>query len=151
MARDYGAAAIVRHAARLAPLREETRRLRADQQILRNARAAVEHAATATRHVAESQANLEQAAARVYVNPAQAARAIAADPHAAERLDTVTRAADRQALGSKRSHELVAAYGQLRGELRTFRGLRRGLNGSATLRRAEFLRNKRLPTYLWTW
>ncbi|HVT58979.1 MAG TPA: hypothetical protein VHR45_11310, partial [Thermoanaerobaculia bacterium] len=123
LARDYGAAAIERSAARLAPLREQARQLRTDEQTLRSARAAVEHAAVATRHVAERQADLEHAAARVYVNPAQAARAIAADPHAAERLDAATRWAAHQSRGSSaRVHELAAAYGQPRGQLRTFRG-----------------------------
>ena len=86
LARDYAAAAIERHAARLAPLKEEARGLRDELRAVHRDIGTIEHVATTARELAQERASLEKAVAHVYADPAQAVERLAADPRALERL-----------------------------------------------------------------
>jgi len=105
LARDYAAAAIERHAARLEPLREQSRGLQAERYELRTSIATIDQAAAEAQRLGEARAALERAAARVYADPAQAVARITADLPTAER---------RLYAGQ------AQAYGELRGRGATF-------------------------------
>jgi AAA domain len=95
LASDYGAAALERHASRLQPLEQQLRGLQNEQHQIRNALGAHDVAKDEARRLAARRATLERAAARVYVDPAQAVSRLTADPRAEHRL----RAGQAQAYG----------------------------------------------------
>ncbi|HEV3459966.1 MAG TPA: AAA family ATPase [Thermoanaerobaculia bacterium] len=99
LARDYAAAAIERHAARLAPLADQARSLNHEWQEIARVAATVENASTTARQVGEAHGRLVREAARVYRDPPQAIERLTADPRALERL----------------SAGEAATYGQLKG------------------------------------
>ena len=86
LARDYGVSAIERQAERVAPLREQAKELRAEQQHLAGSLGTINRAEILGERVAEARVQLQQAAARVYSDPAQAVERLTADPRATERL-----------------------------------------------------------------
>jgi AAA domain len=86
LARDYAAAAIERHAARLAPLAGQADTLRLERHEIRNAIAIVEDAGAKSTYLAETRAKLAKAAGRVYADPSQAIARLTADPRAPARL-----------------------------------------------------------------
>jgi Ti-type conjugative transfer relaxase TraA len=105
LARDYAAAAIERHAARLEPLKEQAVHLRTERYEIRRGIDTFDQAAAEAQRLAEARATLERAAARVYADPAQAVARLTADPRTAER---------RLFAGQ------AQAYGELRGRGATF-------------------------------
>jgi Ti-type conjugative transfer relaxase TraA len=86
LARDYGLAAIERHAARLQPLAVRLDGLQREHQKLGIAHRAHQVAKDETRSLGDWRARLEQAAARVYADPAPALARLTADPDAVPRL-----------------------------------------------------------------
>jgi Ti-type conjugative transfer relaxase TraA len=105
LARDYAAAAIERHAARLEPLKEQAVHLRTERYEIRRGIDTLDQAAAEAQRLAEARAALERVAARVYADPAQAVARLTADPRTAER---------RLYAGQ------AQAYGELRGRGATF-------------------------------
>jgi Ti-type conjugative transfer relaxase TraA len=100
LARDYAAAGLERHTARLAPLKEQIRDLQAERHELRASIATLDQADAMAERLGKARAMLERAAARVYADPAQAVARLTADPRTAE---------DRIFTGQ------AQAYGELRG------------------------------------
>ena len=103
LAHDYAAAAIERHAARLAPLADQVRSLREQSQEIAGIAATIQDVSTTASQLSDARAALARAAARVYANPSQALERLSADPRAPERLW----------VGQ------AAAYGQLNGRAPT--------------------------------
>jgi len=99
LARDYAAAAIERHAARLAPLADQARSLNNEWQEIARVAATIENASTTARQLGEAHDLLVREARRVYRDPPQAIERLTADPRALERL----------------SAGEAATYGQLKG------------------------------------
>jgi len=104
LARDYAAAAIERHAARLAPLKEQVRDLQAERHELRASIATLDQADAMAERFGKARATLERAAAHVYADPAQAVARLTTDPRTAEQ---------RLFAGQ------AQAYGELRGRAAT--------------------------------
>ena len=86
LARDYAAAAIERHAARLAPLEDQVRSLRGQSQEIASVAATIQDVSTTASQLSDARAALAKAAARVYANPSQALERLTADARAPERL-----------------------------------------------------------------
>ncbi len=86
LARDYAAAAIERHAARLTPLADQVRSLRGQSQEIAGVAATIQDVSTTASQLSDARAALAKAAARVYANPSQALERLTADSRAPERL-----------------------------------------------------------------
>jgi Ti-type conjugative transfer relaxase TraA len=86
LARDYAAAEIERHAARLAPLADQVRTLRGQSQEIASVAATIQDVSTTASQLSDARAALANAAARVYANPSQALERLTADSRAPERL-----------------------------------------------------------------
>ena len=86
LARDYAAAAIEHHAARLAPLADQVRSLRGQSQEIAGVAATIEDVSTTASQLSDARATLDKAAARVYAEPSKALERLAANPRAPERL-----------------------------------------------------------------
>jgi len=103
LARDYAAAEIERHAARLAPLTDQVRSLREQWQDVAGAAGTIQDVSTTATQLSDARATLAKAAAHVYADPSQALHRLAADSQAPARL----RAGQ------------AAAYGRLKGRAAT--------------------------------
>src|SRR5260370_8922870 len=86
LARDYAAAAIERHAARLAPLADQVRSLRGQSQEIAGVARRIQDVSTTASQLSDPPAALAKAAARVYANPSQPLERLTADSQAPQRL-----------------------------------------------------------------
>ena len=106
LARDYAAADVGRLVSRIEMYRHEAESLRVEARQLSGQRTLHQRAQEAGQSLDHARASVERAAVSVYARPAEAARALLADPRALERL----------------SAGQVAAYGELRGRTRLLLG-----------------------------
>jgi hypothetical protein len=106
LARDYAAADLGRLASRIQTLHERVESLRVEQRKLWGPQHLHQRAQETSKGLETARARVESMAARVYVCPQEATRALLADPKVIERL----------------SAGQAAAYGELRGRARLILG-----------------------------